>query len=452
MSQPITTSNPVASATTSDLAQLSDTRRVARIGLWTLALGFGGFLAWAALAPLDQGVPTFGTVSVDTKRKVVQHLQGGIVREVLVREGQMVKDDEPLLRLNESSTRAAYEGVRQQFFSLKAVEGRLLAELQRLPSAAFDPELVKAAATDPKLGQQMAIQSQLLQTRRRSLEAQLSGLRENMRAQESMIVSTGQIAANLKIQQELLEKEIVGVRELAREGYLPMSRQMEMERMLATIRSQAAENAANEIRARQSVLELRQREITVQAEYQKEVEQQLSQLRPEVQAQGERFKALNEDLDRTVIKSPAAGQVVGLSVQTVGSVIAPGQRIMEIVPKDEALVIEAKVETQLIDRIKQGDPVDLRFSAFANTPQLVVPGVLRSLSSDALTDAAPNGVAMPYYLARVEVTPEGLKTLGARKLQPGMPVEVVIKTGRWTLLEYILHPLTKRMAASLKEE
>ena len=298
----------------------------------------------------------------------------------------------------------------------------------------------------------MVIQSQLLQSRRRSLDAQLSALRENIRAQESLIVSTGQIAANLIVQRDLLEKEIVGVRELAREGYLPMSRQMEMERMLASVRSQVSENASNEIRARQSVLELRQREIIVQADYQKEVEQLLSQLLPEIQAQAERFKALNEDLDRTVIKSPAAGQVVGLSVQTVGSVISPGQRIMEIVPKDEALVIEAKVETQLIDRIKQGDPVDLRFSAFANSPQLVVSGVLRSLSSDSLTDAAPNGIPMPYYLARIEVTPEGLKTLGSRKLQPGMPVEAIIKTGRRTMLEYILHPLTKRMAASLKEE
>lgn len=449
---PTTNSNPVAVATTAGLANLSDTRRIARIGLWTLALGFGGFLVWAALAPLDQGVPTFGTVSVDTKRKVVQHLQGGIVREVLVREGQMVSVDEPLLRLNESATRAAYEAVRQQFFSLKAVEGRLLAELRRLPTAAFDPELVNAATKDSRLGQQMIIQSQLLQTRRRSLDAQILALRENMRAQESLIVSAGQIAINLKIQQELLEKELEGVRELAREGFLPMSRQMEMERMLASIRSQAAENVANETRARQSVLELRQREITLQAEQQKDVEQQLSELRPEIQAQSERFKALNEDLDRTVIKSPAAGQVVGLAVQTVGAVIAPGERIMDIVPKDEALVIESKVDTQLIDRIKRGDPVDLRFSAFANTPQLVVPGVLRSLSTDALTDAAPNGVTTQYYLARIEVTPQGLKELGSRRLQAGMPVEAVIKTGRRTMLEYILHPLTKRMAASLKEE
>jgi protease secretion system membrane fusion protein len=445
-------SKSVATPTTTDLVKLSDTRRVARIGLWTLALGFGSFIGWAAFASLDQGVPTFGTVSVDTKRKVVQHLQGGIVREVLVGEGQMVALDEPLMRLSDSSTRASYESVRQQFFSLQAVESRLIAELQRLPKVTFDPDLLKASVIDPKLREHMVIQSQLLQSRRRSLDAQLSALRENIRAQESLIVSTGQIAANLIVQRDLLEKEIVGVRELAREGYLPMSRQMEMERMLASVRSQVSENASNEIRARQSVLELRQREIIVQADYQKEVEQLLSQLLPEIQAQAERFKALNEDLDRTVIKSPAAGQVVGLSVQTVGSVISPGQRIMEIVPKDEALVIEAKVETQLIDRIKQGDPVDLRFSAFANSPQLVVSGVLRSLSSDSLTDAAPNGAAMPYYLARVEVTPEGLKTLGSRKLQPGMPVEAIIKTGRRTMLEYILHPLTKRMAASLKEE
>lgn len=448
--EPVVDAVVVAPAPVDELSRLADTRRIARFGLIALAIGFGSFILWAALVPLDQGVPTVGSVSVDTKRKVVQHLQGGIVKEVLAREGQWVEQNQPLLRLNDSAVRAGYESARQQFYSLKALEGRLFAEQTGLAAIAFDPALVAASKTDPKILQQMNVQSQLMQARRRSVEATLGTMRESALGYESIIASSTQIAANLKVQLDTLEKEIVGVRDLAKEGYLPLSRQFEMERMLASIRSQIAENTASQTRARQSILEIRQRELTVRADYQKEVEQQLSQMRPELQAVTERFKAATEELGRTEIQSPAAGQVVGLTVQTVGSVIQPGQRIMEIVPKDEALVIEARVEPHLIDRVQRGDPVDLRFSSFADSPQLVVTGKLTSLSADTLTDQAPN--ARPYYLARVEVTPEGLKELGARKMQPGMPVEVVVKTGRRTLLQYILHPLTKRMAASLKEE
>ena len=145
-----------------------------------------------------------------------------------------------------------------------------------------------------------------------------------------------------------------------------------------------------------------------------------------------------------------AGQVVGLSVQTTGSVIQPGQKIMDIVPRDELLIVETKIATNLIDRIKPGNQVDVRFSGFADAPQLVIPAVLTTLSSDVLTDQGAN--ASPYYLARVSILPEGIKELGKRKMQPGMQVEVIIKTGSRTLLQYLVSPLTKRIAASLKEQ
>lgn len=442
---------PAASAATQELLALADTRRVARFGLFTLIIGFGGFLVWAAMAPLDQGVPSIGYVSVDTKRKAVQHLQGGIVQQVLVREGQSVEMNQPLLRLDDSATRASYEGVRQQLYSLKAVESRLLAEQQGLSTIAFDAALVTASRTDPKLSTQMTIQTQLLQARRQSVDAALGMMRESAIGQEAIITSASQIEANLKLQAQSLERELQGVRDMVKDGYLPVSRQLEMERQLTSLRSQMAETVSNQIRARQAILEIRQREVATRADYRKEIEQQLGQLRPEIQVLTERFKAISEELERVEVRSPAKGQVVGLTVQTVGGVIGPGQRVMDIVPANESLVVEARVESHLIDRVAPGAEVDLRFASFANTPQLVVPGRVLTLSSDTVTDPAMPQLP-PYYLARIEVTPAGIKELGSRRLQPGMPVDVVFKTGQRTLLDYIIRPLTKRMAASMKEE
>jgi protease secretion system membrane fusion protein len=168
-----------------------------------------------------------------------------------------------------------------------------------------------------------------------------------------------------------------------------------------------------------------------------------------VQSDAEKFVAAKADLDRTDIAAPSAGQVVGLAMQTVGGVVQPGQKIMDIVPVGEALLLEARIETHLIDKVKAGLPTDVRFSAFSHTPQLVVDAQVVSVSRDALTDPQ-SGIG--FYLARIQVTPQGMKTLGSRQMQPGMPVEVVIKTGERSLLTYLLNPLIKRVAASMKEE
>jgi protease secretion system membrane fusion protein len=169
----------------------------------------------------------------------------------------------------------------------------------------------------------------------------------------------------------------------------------------------------------------------------------------DVQAEEARYIATGNELRRTEIKAPADGQVMGLAFQAPGSVIAPGYKIMDIVPEDAPLLLEARISPQMIDRIQTGQSVDIRFAAFAHTPQLVVRGTVTSVSRDLLSDDANH---ITYYLARVSVTPEGLKTLGAQRLQPGMGAEVIFKTGERSMLTYLLHPLTKRLAASMKEE
>jgi protease secretion system membrane fusion protein len=162
--------------------------------------------------------------------------------------------------------------------------------------------------------------------------------------------------------------------------------------------------------------------------------------------------AAQEELARTVIRAPAGGQVVGVSPQlTIGGIVQPGDRLMDIVPEGEPLLLEARIEPHLIDRVQAGLETDIRFNAFSHSPQLVVQGKVVSVSGDLLTDRQ-GGTNMSYYLARVEVTPEGMETLGGRRMQPGMPAEVIIRTGERSLLTYLLGPLTKRLAASMTEE
>ncbi len=424
------------------------TGSAARIGLWALALGFGGFLLWAGMAPLDEGVPAQGMIAIDTKRKSVQHLSGGLVKEVLVGEGSIVTEGQVLVRLGETVARANYESIRQRYLGLRAMEGRLLTEQQGGANIVFHPD-VQASIKDPQIRQVVMTQEQLMASRRASLRADLQSNEESIQGQLGLIQSYESMLANRKNQQALLDEELTNTRSLVKEGYVPRNRQLELERMTAEISSGIAELQGNTIRASRAVAELRQRAIVRQQEYRKEVDSLLTDVAREVYGDAERYTAAKEDLARTEIKSPASGQVVGLAIQTVGSVISPGQKLMDIVPEDQTLLVEVRVAPHLIDRVKADLPVDVRFSSFAHTPQLVVDGKVVSVSGDLLTDPQ-NGVA--YYLARVGVTANGYTQLGKRQLQPGMPVEVIFLTGERSMLTYLLSPLTKRLAASMKEE
>jgi protease secretion system membrane fusion protein len=286
-------------------------------------------------------------------------------------------------------------------------------------------------------------------SRRAALAAEVQGMQESIRGQEGLIVSYQQMADSRKGQLALLHDELKNTRELVQEGYTPRNRQLELERMVADSVTAQAELQGNLVRARQAISEARQRILQRQQEYRKDNEQQLADVSREAIAEAEKFRSMENDLARTEIRAPATGQVVGLSMQTVGGVVQPGQKLMDIVPEREPLLLEARVQPQFIDRVRAGLPVDIRFSAFAHSPQLVVPGQVSSVSGDLIVE---NQNTPPYYLARVTVTPEGLRKLGPRQMQPGMPAEVVFRTGERSLLTYLLHPLTKRVAGAMKEE
>lgn len=427
----------------------ADTKGIARKGLWVLVLGFGGFLLWAGLAPLDEGVPSMGTVAIDTKRKTVQHLTGGIVKEVLVREGEEVQAGQVLMRLDSAVSTANFESIRQRYVGLSAVQSRLQAEQQGLSKITFQPEVLQAMS-DPMMLAQVNNQRQLFESRRQVLQADLKGMEEAIGGLMAQREASKEVLVQRQKQLVIVQDELKNIRDLVKDGYAPRSRQMDIERMQADTLASIADLSGTVLRAARSIAELNQRLLARKSEYHREVESQLAEVSREVQADAQKFAAQKQDLARIEIRSPAAGHVMGLAVQTVGAVVQPGQKLMDVVPAEQDLLLEAHIPPHLIDKIEVGLLADVRFNTFAHSPQLVVEGKVLSISGDLMVD--PQNPQFSHFLARLQITPAGKKVLGTRQLQPGMPAEIIIKTGDRSLLTYLLNPLTKRLAGSMKEE
>jgi protease secretion system membrane fusion protein len=387
---------------------------------------------------------------LDTKRKTVAHLQGGIVREVLVREGEMVKEGQVLMRLEDATTRAGYDTIRQRYLALRAMEARLQAERIGASQLQLHPDL-RDAMNDAEIARHVRTQEQLMVTRRSSLNADLQAIEESIRGQMAMAQSYEGMSTSREVQRRLITEQLGNIKGLVADGYAPRNQQLDLERQQAEVTTALTDLQGSQARARQAVAELRQRAQVRQQEYRRESEAQLAEVTREVQSDQSRYAAIKEELARTEIRSPAAGQVVGIAYQTVGGIIPPGQRLMDVVPDKDSLLLEAHVPPHLIDAVRPDLPADVRFSAFAHSPQLVVQGRVKSVSGDLLTEQTAMG-PVSYFLARVEITPEGMSKLGRHQMQPGMPAEVIIRTGERTVLTYLLHPLTRRVAASMKEQ
>ncbi len=428
----------------------TDTRSTIRLGFLAIVIGFGGFLAWAAYAPLDEGVPAPASVTIDTKRKAIQHQIGGIIRSVAVREGQRVKAGDTLIELDDGATRANFESIRQSYMAQRAMESRLLAELERRESIKFHPDVL-AAQSDPVINQQIQTQMDLFQSRRASLRSELAALDESIAGQEATLAGLRLQIESRKIQVQKQSEQLKNMAELAADGYVPRNQVLTLEQSQAELNSILADLNGSKLRTERAIAELKLRKTQRLMDGAKDTASQLADVRRDVQAGRDKLAAITGELNRVKIKAPVDGQVVGLAVASIGGVAGAGQKLMDIVPQEEGVVLEARIPTNVIDRVRPNDPVAVRFSAFARSPQLVVDAVITTISGDVVTEQTPAGMSS-YYLARVNLTADGVKKLGDRHLQPGMSAEVLIKTGERSLLTYLMHPLTKRIAAAMKEE
>ena len=423
--------------------------RLARWGVLLVVLGFGGFLLWSWLAPLDAGIVATATVKVTSNRKTIQHLTGGSVEAILVREGDSVSKDQELVRLDATQALSEQGVVNAQFIATKTMENRLQAERDGVPEVIFDPAMLQRYAGSEHLNNAILLQRHLFTTRRAALEGEIGILRESQNSAEAQIKGLQHVYSARSTQLGFLNQELVGIRQLAAEGYVPRNRMLELERTGSDLNASQADNLNNIARARGQVAEIKLRILQRGFDYRKEVQSLLAEVQKENSALTDRLQALDYQVRHTVIRSPIDGMVQGLNVSTIGGVIAPGFKIMEIVPAHEPLQIDAMVPVQAIDRMTPGLPVTISFPAFNHVQTPNIPGQVLTISADRLLNEENK---QPFYLAQIEVTPAGMAMLGSNHIRAGMPASVTIKTGERNMLSYLLKPLLDRVNSAFKEQ
>lgn len=426
-----------------------DDRRPGRWGMWLVLAGFGGFIMWAVFAPLDAGIVANATVNVTDNRKIIQHLTGGSVESILVREGDLVKRGQALIELEPTQAIAEQGVVSAQYIVVGTVQNRLQAERDGLTEVIFNPDLLARFADDPRLQAAIALQQRLFTTRRSALTGEAGILQENIHGAEEQIRGLRQVQVSRRAQIRFLNEELEGVRSLAAEGYVTRNRMLELERSAAELNAALAQNIADIGRARNQIAELKLRTLQLEQNFQKEVQSLLTDAQKEASALTDRLRSLDYEVTHTVIRSPIDGIVLGLNASTIGGVIQAGSVIMNVVPANEPLQVDAQIPVQAIDKMTPGLPVDITFPAFNHAQTPSIPGRVLTISADRLVDESNK---QPYYLAQIEVTPEGMEKLGSNRIRAGMPATVTIITGERNLMSYLMKPMLDRVDNAFKEQ
>ncbi|MFZ6733025.1 HlyD family type I secretion periplasmic adaptor subunit [Undibacterium sp. Ji42W] len=426
----------------------TDARGYSRLGWIIILIGVVGFLLWAFTAKLDKGVPMSGNVAVASSRKVIQHQTGGTVDEILVKDGDVVKAGQTLLKMNSVSAKSNAEITRVQLFTAQAVEARLLAERVGAKSISFPKELDEAK-NDPRVANVISLQQQLFTTRQISIQSELGALDENIAGLKSQHKGLEESMVSKKQQQQFLKEQLDGMRDLAKEGYIARNRLLDLERTYAQVNGSISEDLGNMGRVSRQIMEMGLRKSQRQQDYQKEIRTQLSDIQKEAEALQNRLTALDFDLNNVAVKAPVSGTVVGLNVFTKGAVVPSGFKLMELVPQDDALIVEASLPVNLVDKVHAGLKTELIFSAFNTNTTPHIPGIITQVSADRTVDER---TGQAFYKVRAEVAPEGKKMIANLNIRPGMPVEMFVSTGGRTMMNYLLKPVIDRAHSAMTED
>lgn len=427
-------------------------RRDIWIGGAVIAVFFGLFLGWAALAPLDAGAYAQGQVAVSGNRQAVQHRQGGTVGVLRVTEGAHVERGQVLIELQSGELRASERGVTGQVIALLASRARMIAERDGLGAIPMPPEFADLSREDQALADDaMRLQRLQFSARRsgRSTETGVLGQRVEQLNQQVAGLER-QIESNVE-QRRLIEEELAGMRQLAEQGYAPQNRVRAIERTAAALEGELGSLRAQVARAREAMGETRLQTLGVGVRMNEEVADRLRQTEVELNDLRPRQIELRNQIASTQIRAPASGQVVGLTVFTPGGVIQPGQTLMDIVPDNASQVIVASVSPSDIDDLNVGLSTEVKFPGLHDRSPPILHGTVTLISADSFTEET---TGQNFFRAEVAIPPSELAKLGrsAARIRPGMPVEVVILLRKRTALQYLIEPLTRSIWRSGSEQ
>ncbi|MGA0840799.1 MAG: HlyD family type I secretion periplasmic adaptor subunit [Pseudomonadales bacterium] len=425
-----------------------DYRRYTRLG-WSIVLGgFGSFVLWAGVAPLDQGVPMAGTVTVESNSKPIAHGTGGTVEEILVREGQRVRAGDVLIRMNAVQATADADTTRVQLYTARAMAVRLEAERAGLETVVMPPELADVA-TDPRLKEAWRVQEQLFNTRRAAQFNELGSLKENIAGLRAQSRGIAEALDGKRRQLAFMTEQLESLRTLSTDGYVARNRLLDLEQQHAEVSAGIATDEGSLGRVERQIAEftltLKQREEA----FQEQVRTQLAEAQTQAEALQSRLLGLDHDLANEDLRAPVDGIVMNLSVYAAGAVVGAGSRLMDIVPSEDALVVEGRLPVHLVDNIRLGLPVELMLSAFNQNTTPHVPGEVVRVSADRVVDER---TGEPFFKVLVRTTDEGMAMLQDYEVVAGMPVDLFVKTGERTMASYLMKPIADHLKLSMSEE
>lgn len=420
---------------------------------------FGGVGAWSATAPIDSAVVAPGVIAVESERRTVQHLEGGIVAEVPVRDGMPVKEGQLLIRLDDTRVRAQDEVIRAERYAQLAIEARLLAERDDHASIDF-PKVLLERRSDNKLQEIMALQQSQFETRRAAINGQRQILQQRVQQLEEQIVGLEALQKSKLRQAGYIEDEIKMIEGLVKAGHVTRQRLLALQREEARLDGEAADHVSAIAKARQQIGETRLQVMQLDNDRQQEITKELRDVQAKLFESAEKLNMTEDQTRRLDITAPVDGVVMNLAYVTIGGVISPGATVATIVPTNDRLVVQAQISPADVDSVHAGQQVHIRFTSAAAKQVPVVVGTLEYVSPDRLVNEQRPGMTSSsspalspnaYYSGRIVVSAEELKKLDKIKLHAGMPVEVLINRGERTVLEYVMAPLSNNFARAFKE-
>ena len=412
---------------------LTNDRQVQKLGY--LLVGFlilvvGG---WSAFAPLESAALAPGIVQVTGKRQPVQHLEGGIVAEILVSSGDGVTEGQPLVRLDATRDSAEMQIAQGRIYNARAAVDRLLCESTDLNTVEFSSPLLLAAKSDDRASAAISREKSLFEVRLADRKGEVTVLQTKKTGMRAVVTAKKQVLTSL-------EQEIADLSLLLADGYVDKQRLRELERNRAQLVGQIADLDV-------SIQEVALKILQLQKRFKTDVVDELSVTQEELYDLERTYEAVSDRVDRATIRAPVTGEVIDLQLNAVGAVVGSGETLMELLPESDSLFIEARVSPMDIDRVRIGQNAEVRFAVFKDA--YLVSGVLTKISADRLVDPSSD---VAYYKAEIALLEHDLTLLGDMSLMPGMPAEVVIKTGRRTMLGYITSPMNRIFSQSLTED
>jgi len=417
-------------------------------GTATIVLAFGGFLGWAFLAPLDSAAIGAGAVIADSHRKTIDHLEGGIVRQLLIKEGDRVDAGQVLVRLEDRQARAVLGQVRGQYFATRAQIARLLAELEDAADILF-PDDLSTAAESTQVAELVNTQRRYFRARRRSHDGLIAVHRKRLAQLGAEISALGAQEGAAVERLGFAREELASVRALLSKGYERKPRLLKLQSDIAALKGRRGQLRASIAKARQEIAETELEIIGIDNQRRTEIVGELQGLQERVGDLRERLDAALDVLERTTVVAPLGGKVVALKVFTVGGVIGAGEPILDLVPEDDELIVAARINPTDIDVVRVGQAASVTLSAYKQKKVPPISGQVIHVSADHLADKR---TGEPYFEARIRLDAASLGANPGVELYPGMPTETAIATGERRAIDYFLSPITQSMRRAFTED